>query len=144
MSEIRSDNRLEKHPKPTQEYERKLVAGLYQDWDSFAEMEAIYDVAYRTNKYFWVNGIYYQCTGPGAYRPIGSGGGTGGIDVLDYSVLVDAMTITVPELLGRQFFLAVQGTTPYNSVFIGQAGIILDFSRVGGVSAGQTITIFFK
>lgn len=144
MSEIRSDNRLEKHPKPVQEHERKNVSGVYVDWDSFAEMEAVYNIAYRANKYFWVDGLYYQCSSVGVYRLIGGGSSGGGADVVDYTVLADSNGITVSELDGKTFYLAVQGTTPYNSVFVQQTGTFLDFTNVGGVSAGQVITIFFK
>ncbi len=75
MSEIRSDNRLEQHPKPVQEYERKFNGTGYEDWASTAEMEAVYNVAYRPNKYFWINGHYFECLSDGVtYRQIDGGG----------------------------------------------------------------------
>jgi hypothetical protein len=72
----RSDNRGEFHPKPVQEYERKLVSGsTYTDWASTSELETTLDGAgyvqsLRTNKYFWIGGIYYFYDGS-TYIPIG-------------------------------------------------------------------------
>ncbi len=132
-------------------YKINLISGdvlhafaFFIDWDSFAEMEAVYNIAYRANKYFWVNGNYYQCDEVGVYRQISGGGSGGGSDIVDYTVTGDSNGITVPELDGKTFYLAVQGTTPYNRVFITQTGTFLDFTNVGGVADGQVITIFFK
>lgn len=144
MSEIRSDNRLEKHPKPVQEYERKFVsAGVYVDWDSFAEMEAVYNIAYRANKYFWVDGVYYECSSIGVYRPISGSPSTGNSTIIDVIPVADASTIIVPALAGFTFMLAVKGAVPYNRAYIGQTGSTLDFTAVGGVTAGERITIFY-
>ncbi len=76
MSEIRSDNRLEQHPKPVQEYERRFTGSTWVDWADTAELEAVYNVAYRPNKYFWINGHYFECLSDGiTYRQITGGGG---------------------------------------------------------------------
>ncbi len=82
MSEIRSDNRLEQHPKPVQEYERKFNGAGYEDWVSTAEMEAVYNIAYRKNKYFWIAGDYFECLDDGVtYRQVNGGGGGGTVTV---------------------------------------------------------------
>lgn len=71
MSLTRSDNRLEKHPKPVQENERKLVSGAYTDWASTSEVNSAVDIAFRKNKYFWVNGSLMHCGNDGTtYRKI--------------------------------------------------------------------------
>lgn len=143
MAIIRSDNRAEFHPKPVQEYERRFTGVTWVDWVSFSEMEAVYNVAYRLNKYFWVDGKYYQCYGTSLYREIG-GGGTGNSSIVDVVVEEDSQIIDVPELEGKTFFLAIQGATPYNRTYITQDGTELDFSGVGGTFTGQRITIFYQ
>lgn len=145
MSEVRSDNRLERHPKPVQEYERRYVGGnVWVDWADFAEMEAVYDAVYRDNKYFWVAGVYYECYENGtAYRAISGAAGAAGVYAVSVPVLTTGMTLTVSELAGHTFILAIQGATPYTSVYIEQTGTVLDFTNVGGVFDGETILIFY-
>ncbi len=82
MAEIRSDNRAEFHPKPVQEYERRFTGSTWVDWADTAELEAVYNVAYRPNKYFWINGHYFECLSDGVtYRQIDGGGGGGSVTI---------------------------------------------------------------
>lgn len=144
MSEVRSDNRLERHPKPVQEYERKLVDGEYVDWASFAEWETAYNAAYRANKYLWVDNVLWHCYAVGFYRQVSGGGsGGGGLTALNYTVVSDASVITIPQLNGHVFNLLVQGTQAYNSQYITQTGTDLDCSNIGGVYAGDVLTILY-
>ena len=141
MAEIRSDNRLELHPKPTQEYERRFNGTTWVDWTDFAQMEAVYNVAYRLNKYFWVAGVYYQCYGNSLYRAIAGSGG-GNATILEYIVTADAPNITVAGLSGKTMYMVVQGSTPYTRYQVIQTGTLLDFTAVGGVFDTQVILIF--
>ncbi len=139
MSIIRSDNRLEEHPKPVQEYERRFTGSAWVDWVSFAEMELVYSAAYRLNKYFWVDGIYYECYGTSLYRAVNGGGSPA-----ETIVQADASGITVPELSNTVMYLCVEGNTNYTRYQVIQSGTFLDFSGVGGVYSGQVILTFFR
>lgn len=145
MSQVFSDNMLCAYPKPTQEYERKYLGGnIWVDWASFAEMEAIYDEAYRDNKYFWVDGVYYHCYGAGLYRPITSGSGSGSVSAVYVTVADAGNTLIVPELSGHTFLSATTNQVTYLDDVVLQTGTILDFSAVGGVYASQRILIFYQ
>ena len=143
MSIIRSDNRLEKHPKPVQEYERRFNGFTWVDWTSFAEMELVYEAVYRLNKFFWVNSVYYHCYGDGLYRPV-SGSGSGNASIIDVIVANTDSNIDVPELDGKTFYMANQAGMSYNREYITQDNTNLDFTNVGGVMEGQRITIFYQ
>ena len=143
MSIIRSDNRLEQHPKPVQEYERKLVGSSYVDWVDFAEMEAVYNAAYRLNKYFWVAGIYYECYGTSSYRPVGAGAG-GGLSVAETIVSADGSSIVVSELASKTMYMVQQENQTWNRYQVIQSGTTLNFTAVGGVFTGQVILTFYQ
>lgn len=145
MSEIRSDNRLENHPKPVQEFERKRIPDTinYIDWASIAEVNAAYDIVYRANKYFWIAGVLYHCTDGTNYRAVASSG-SGALFGIDVRVVADASTLTVSALSGKTFMLAVKGAQPFNSDYVSQTETTLDFTSVGGVVTGELITIFYK
>jgi hypothetical protein len=147
MSIIRSDNRLEEHPKPVQEYERRFTGVTWVDWASFAEMELVYNAAYRLNKYFWVAGIYYQCYGTSLYRAIG-GVGTSPAETI---VLADASGIFVDVLVSGEtvytMMMCVESNTIYTRYQVIQDPdnpTYLDFTNVGGVYEGQIILTYFK
>ncbi len=142
MSIIRSDNRLEEHPKPVQEYERRFTGVTWVDWVSFAEMELVYNVAYRLNKYFWVDGVYYECYGTSLYRAVGSGGGSS--SPAETIVQADSTGITVSELSNAVMYMVQVDNTTYNRYQVIQTGTFLDFTNVGGVYTDQVILTFFK
>jgi hypothetical protein len=145
MSIVRSDNRKEEHPKPVQEYERRFTGVTWVDWADFAEMEAVYNVAYRLNKYFWVAGTYYQCYGTSLYRAISSGGsGVGNCFILAIMPDASANTIDVPALDGKTFRVAITNSQSFDTVLIAQTGTELDFTLVGGVQLGVLITILYE
>ncbi len=139
MSIIRSDNRLEEHPKPVQEYERRFTGITWVDWVSFAEMELVYNAAYRLNKYFWVNGIYYECYGTSLYRAINGGGSPA-----ETIVQADAIGITVDELSNTVMYMVQVDNVTYNRYQVIQSGTFLDFTNVGGVYQSQVILTFFR
>lgn len=145
MSEVRSDNRQERHPKPTQDFERKFTNPGFVDWADFAELEAAYTLEYRKNKYFWVDNNYYECTDDGVtYRQITGGGtGTGNCNVTSFTPDADANAITVPALSGHVFMAAIANVQAYTPDQVSQTGTVLDFSLVGGVLAGVQIIIFY-
>ena len=140
MSIVRSDNRKELHPKPVQEYERRFNGTVYVDWANISEVEAAYSVAYRANKYFWIAGLLYHCTNGVTYRLVT----TGASQIIDVRIINTANTLDVSQLSGNTFIMAVKGAQPFNSDYISQSGITLDFTSVGGVVAGELITIFYK
>lgn len=145
MSQVFSDNMLCRYPKPMQEYERKYLGGnVWADWASFSEMEAVYDAVYRDNKYFWVDGVYYQCYGFGLYRPITSGSSSGSVSAVYVTVEADGTTLVVPELNGKVFLQATTNMVPYTDDIVIQTGTLLNFSAVGGVYVGQRILIFYQ
>jgi hypothetical protein len=145
MSEVRSDNRLEQHPKPVQEYERRFNGTTWVDWADTAELEAVYNVAYRPNKYFWIDGDYFECLSDGVtYRQItGGGSGSGNCSVTSFTPVADASAITVSDLSGHTFFAAIVNVQAYTPDQVVQTGTVLDFSLVGGVLAGIAIIIFY-
>lgn len=145
MAEVRSDNRLEQHPKPTQEYERRFTGTTWVDWVDTAELEAVYNVAYRPNKYFWINGDYFECLSDGVtYRKItGGGGGSGTVQIATYLPTGASNTIIVPELSGHTFYIAIMATQSFDTTHVSQSGTTLDFVNVGGVINGVLITILF-
>ena len=145
MSQVFSDNMLSRHPKPVQEYERKYLGGnVWVDWADFAEMEAVYDAVYRDNKYFWVDGIYYQCYGFQLYRPITSGSGSGSVTAVYVTVDTAGDVLIVPELSGNTFLSATSNMQSYTDDIVLQTGTILDFTAVGGVYVGQRILILYQ
>lgn len=108
MSIVRSDNRLENHGKPVQEYERKLSSGSYVDWASTAELNAAYNVAFRKNKHFWIAGIYYGCDNDGTtYRSIG--GAVSMLTTICQTVGASGLTVTVATLIGKSVKLILRG-----------------------------------
>ncbi len=139
MSIIRSDNRLEEHPKPVQEYERRFTGVTWVDWASFAEMELVYNAAYRLNKYFWVDGIYYECYGTSLYRAVADNGSPA-----ETVVSADATGIFVSQLTGKTMYMVVQQNTIYTRYQVIQTDTFLDFSLVGGVYQDQVILTFFR
>lgn len=148
MSIERSDNRLELHPKPVQEWERKLVGGVYVDWSSTAEIDSFYTTGglsstYKLNKYFWVAGILYQYTLSG-YRQVG--GNTGGVSSIPYRVTETSNTVTIPGLIGKEFVFLIQASQVYDAdqISLNDETGELDGSAIGGFYEGYLLTIMYK
>lgn len=144
MSEVRSDNRQERHPKPTQDFERRFTDPGFVDWADVAELEAAYPLEYRKNKYFWINNQYFECEDDGVtYRLIGGGGGSGNASITSYLPLVATNTITVPALSGHVFWACIMARQPFTNADVPQTGTTLDFTNVGGTIANELIVIFY-
>lgn len=145
MSIVRSDNRQERHPKPTQDFERKFTNPGFVDWADIAELEAAYTLEYRKNKYFWINGDYFECEDDGVtYRQISGGGtGVGNCFITAFTPIADASSIIVPALSGKTFMAAIANVQAYTPDQVVQTGTTLDFTLVGGVLAGIIVIIFY-
>lgn len=70
--------------------------------------------------------------------------GGAGAEFLVITITTTGDTVDVPELAGKEFALAATGTQSFTPDYVIQTGITLDFSLVGGVTAGQVITIFYS
>ena len=164
MSITQSDNRLEQHPKPTQEYERQLVGGNYVDWPDFATLNATYSVYYRKNKYFWVAGVYYQADNDGTtYRQISNPGG-GAVFAGKYAINADGSgtpgsnfdgylaagnTVTIPALSGKTLINVIVNKISYQDYVndgnkISLSGTTLNLTNMGGVYAGDWLIVYFR
>lgn len=147
MSEIISDNLLNKHPKPMQEHERKFNGTGYEDWIDTAEFEAAYELEYRKNKYVWIADHYYEVLDDGVtYREIGGGGG-GNCFIVVVTPDVDGTILDVPELSGKQFDAAICNVQAYTADEVTQDVLVttlLDFSLVGGYLANKKIVILYE
>ncbi len=67
-----------KHPLPPVDGEMKYVAGLPVDYNDTADVISNTNPAFRKFKYFWIDGILFQCLGDGiTFRPTSGNGGTG-------------------------------------------------------------------
>ncbi len=146
MSEIRSDNRLEQHPKPVQEYERRFTGSTWVDWADTAELEAVYNVAYRPNKYFWINGHYFECLSDGVtYRQIDGGGGGGTVTITatgDATGISDTSnTPTLPLTLATvNSNVGTFGDSTHVGQFtVNAKGLITAASNVAIVNSASTI-----
>ena len=148
MSEIRSDNRQERHPKPTQDFERKFTNPGFVDWADVAELEAAYTLEYRKNKYFWINNQYFECLDDGVtYRLIGGSGGNGNCFITVVTPLVNGTILTVSAISGKTFDAAIVNTQAYTADEVTQGVIVdteLDFSLVGGYLANRKIVILYE
>jgi len=138
MSLTRSDNRFETHPKPVQEYERKFVDGSYLDWDSTSEVNEAVEIFFRKNKYFWIDGSYYQCDDDGTtYRPIGSGATSppGTVSLtnetyyeIEWDAGMQALFGSFPR--GVQVYLTQDGVTRLATVDIQLDGLPPSFTKI--------------
>lgn len=152
MSIVRSDNRLEQHNKPVQAYERRFNGTTYVDWTNEAEVNAAYNIAYRPNKYFWINGSFFQCESDGVtYRPV-SGNTlvteyfTVGYETFQYDTGLDLPDGSVSQILrGGIGVQAVFNTAPSGQqVRYDADGLLtLDSDEESPFSPGETITVVY-
>lgn len=70
--------------------------------------------------------------------------GGAGLQYVSVTVVTTASTLVVSEISGKSFVLASTGAQTFDDTYVIQTGTTLDFSAVGGVTAGQQITIFFS
>jgi len=70
----------------------------------------------------------------------------GGLQSVEITAPTTGNTLTVAALASKTFVTATTGTQAFiNDVSqVTQSGTVLDFTAVGGVTAGQKITIFYK
>ena len=150
MSSIRSDNNYYVNPKPPQEYERKFDGTNYVDWASVAEVNAATDPQFRKNKYFWIDGVYYQCDNDGVtYRPVGGPANMGTVKYVKIAIGADANTINVPELASATTLVMVVMDKIIYQDFVNDgnqisfSGTTLDMTNAGGVHAGGWLIVFY-
>lgn len=171
MSQTRSDNRAEKHGKPVQDGERKLVNGVFVDYDDLNEVFTLNPtVTWRANKYYWVAGtkIHLDSDGVTPRQVSVSNAVNGAINAL--LIVIGTGTATADfdryaaagsqlqanELYGKRVIQVVLDNTVFDT-FNPTAGRIrinktdqapnlsfLDFSQVGGLYDGQSVIILYQ
>ena len=163
MAYTRSDNRVESHPKPVQEYERQQTSLTWADWPDFTTLTTTldgvgYTSSFRRNKYFWVAGGYYRCNDDGVtftqVNSSASGGvlgykflvGTGTAPANINAIVAAGNTLTYPALSSASRILSVEidGVsvydfgTPLSFTFSGDT---IDFTAMGGLAAGNRVVV---